>query len=472
MTEIIILLKSFMPYMLYTLNPSKILWILFLALLVTPAKAQQVQIPTDVTPNSLNPNFHLISSQLVKSFILEIDEADLPIDRLETFVESEFTTSVTVLKIVHLAPANNSDLFYSGNLTATPDQNLEPQHLPFPVQLSQANSQTQPREGRSQHQSPPAQAPENITPRTRPIEQPSQQQPTTPVEPDTPSEPKRVNTQIDYVDEFDNFGLRSRFFEQITRFPLRNDNQISLKTGFNLFDEIGIEAVTSFPIQVGWQGAVGPLTLEVAGGVDLFDRLPTEPNFNARLDAPLSPNFTLSAVVDQGPYKYGAKSLANQISAWRYGLDLAWNIDRNTDLSSSFRWGNYNDGNYEEESNTRLESRFGQFFLAGNLFLQDYKFDVEEQNGYFSPAAYLFYTGELGWEGEIIKALRCRLAAHLGQERFNGDFTLAAGYEASCTAKLSSRIELDLGYFSSTLYFPEEIDETEESFTSQLRINF
>ena len=97
---------------------------------------------------------------------------------------------------------------------------------------------------------------------------------------------------------------------------------------------------------------------------------------------------------------------------------------------------------------------------------------MEEQNGYFSPAAYLFYTGELGWEGEIIKAVSCRLAAHLGQERFNRDFTLGAGYEASCTAKLSSRIELDLGYFSSTLYFPEEIDETEESFTSQLRITF
>lgn len=451
----------------YILNTSKVLWILFLALLATPAKAQQVQIATDVTPDSLNPNFHLTSSQLGKSFILEIDEADLPIDRLETFVESEFTTSVVVLKIVHLAVANNSDLFHSGNLTATPEnQNLEPQHLPFPAQLSQANSQTQPREESSQQQSPPAQAPEDISPRTQPIEEPSQQQPT------TPSEPERVNTQIDYIDEFDNFGLRSRFFEQTTRFPLRNNNQISFKTGFNLFDEIGIEAVTNSPIQVGWQGAVGPLTLQVAGGVDLFDRLPTEPNFNARLDAPLSPNFSLSAVVDQGPYKYGAKSLANQISAWRYGLDLAWNIDRNTDLSSSFRWGNYNDGNYEEESSTRLERRFGQFFLAGNLFLQDYKFDVEEQNGYFSPAAYLFYTGELGWEGEIIKALSCRLAAHLGQERFNGDFTLAAGYEASCTAKLSARIELDLGYFSSTLYFPEEIDETEESFTCQLRLTF
>lgn len=387
------------------------------------------------------------------------------IDRFLNLQLLQVTPQGQRVSIGHLAPANNSDLFHSGNLTATPDQNLEPQHLLFPVQLSQANSQIQPIEERSQQQSPPpAQAPEDISPRTQPIEEPSQQQPT------TPSEPERVNTQIDYVDEFDNFGLRSRFFEQTTRFPLRNNNQISLKTGFNLFDEIGIEAVTNFPIQVGWQGAVGPLTLQVAGGVDLFDRLPT-PNFNARLDAP-SPNFTLSAVVDQGPYKYGAKSLANQISAWRYGLDLAWNIDRNTDFSSSFRWGNYNDGNYEEESSTRLERRFGQLFLAGNLYLQDYKFDVEEQNGYFSPAAYLFYTGELGWEGEIIKALRCRLAAHLGQERFKGDFTLAAGYEASCTAKLSSRIELDLGYFSSTLYFPEEIDETEESFTCQLRITF
>ena len=45
-------------------------------------------------------------------------------------------------------------------------------------------------------------------------------------------------------------------------------------------------------------------------------------------------------------------------------------------------------------------------------------------------------------------------------------------YEASCTAELSSRIELDLGYFSSTLYFLEEINETQASFTCQLRITF
>lgn len=286
------------------------------------------------------------------------------------------------------------------------------------------------------------------------------------------TETEQVNIQVDYIDEFDNFGLRSRYLEQTTRFPLNNGNQISLKTGSNLFDDIGIEAVRNFPIQVGWEGTVGAFTLQVAGGVDLFDRLPTEPNFNVKLDAPLLPNFTLSAVVDQGPYKDGAKSLANQISAWRYGLDLAWEIDRDTDLSSSFRWGNYNDGNYEEESSTRLERRFGQIFLAGNLYLQDYKFDVEAERGYFSPAAYLFYTGELGWRGRIVKGLSCQLAAHLGQERFKGDFTLAAGYEASCTAKLSPKVELDLGYFSSTLYFPEEIDETEQSFTSQLRFTF
>lgn len=155
----------------YILNPSKILWILFLALLATPAKAQQVQITTDVTPDNLNPNFELTSSQSGKSFILEIDAADLPIERLETFVESEFNTSLVVLKIGHLVPANNSDLFHSGNLTATSEnQNLELQHLPFPVQLSQANSQTQPIEEPSQQQSsPPVQAPEDISPRTQPI---------------------------------------------------------------------------------------------------------------------------------------------------------------------------------------------------------------------------------------------------------------------------------------------------------------
>lgn len=438
---------------------SNLVWILFITLLATPAKAQQVQITTNTTALDLNSNFQVSALQMEVVNLNLKNQAATPFNAAETFNKAEFNTPI-ILETFQLPPSSSDFLATSENLTDQPQQSQR-------AQLLLTNQQT-PTEV-SQQSPPPAQIPRETSPRTQPLE--PEQQPTIPVEPDV-SETRQVNIQVDYIDEFDNFGLRSRYLEQTTRFPLNNGNQISLKTGSNLFDEIGIEAVRNFPIQVGWEGTFGAFILQVAGGVDLFDRLPTEPNFNAKLDAPLSPNFTLSAVVDQGPYKYGARSLANQISAWRYGLDLAWEIDRDTHLSSSFRWGNYNDGNYEEESSTRLERRFGQFFLAGNLYLQDYKFDVEAETGYFSPAAYLFYTGELGWQGEIFKALNCRLAAHLGQERFKGDFTLAAGYEASCTAKLAPQIELGLGYFSSTLYFPEEVNETEESFTGQLRISF
>lgn len=445
---------------------SNLAWILFITLLATSAKAQQVQI-TNTTALDLNSNFQVSALQMEVVDLNLKNQAATPFNSAETFNKAEFDIPI-IVETFQLPPVSDANLSPSSDfLTASENLKYEPQQSLSSAQLSLTSKQTQPTEV-SQQSLPPAQIPRETSPRTQPIE--PEQQPTTPVEPDKPK--KQVNIQLDYIDEFDNFGLRSRYLEQTTRFPLNDGNQILLKTGSNLFDEIGIEAVKNFPIQVGWEGTVGAFTLQVAGGVDLFDRLPTEPNFNAKLAAPLSPNFTLSAIVDQGPHKYGAKSLANQISAWRYGLDLAWEIDRDTDLSSSFRWGNYNDGNYEEESSTRLERSFGQFFLAGNLYLRDYKFDVEAERGYFSPAGYLFYTGELGWQGEIIEALSCRLAAHLGQERFRGDFTLAAGYEASCTAKLSSKIELDLGYFASTLYFPEEVNETEQSFTGQLRISF
>lgn len=250
---------------------SNLVWILFITLLATPAKAQQVQITTNTTALDLNSNFQVSALQMEVVDLNLKNQTATPFNAAETFNKSDANLS-----------------FSSDFLTTSENLDYQPQQSSSSAQRSLTNQQTQPTEV-SQQSLPPAQIPRETSPRTQPIE--PDQQPTTPIEPDEP-ETRQVNIQVDYIDEFDNFGLRSRYLEQTTRFPLNNGNQISLKTGSNLFDEIGIEAVRNFPIQVGWEGAVGAFTLQVAGGVDLFDRLPTEPNFNAKLAAPLSPNFT------------------------------------------------------------------------------------------------------------------------------------------------------------------------------------
>ncbi len=290
--------------------------------------------------------------------------------------------------------------------------------------------------------------------------------------------------QTGFRNDTDNFGQRNLFIEPTAQFRLRNGNRVRIKAGFNSFDESGIESIINIPIQVGWEGKIGKVTLQTAVGVDLFNRLPTAPNLNAKVEAPISlkvspsgqllSGVVLSGNLEQGPYKFNAQTLDNQISAWRFGPNLYWQIDRNTSLFSSFRLGDYSDGNYEQQSFSRLERKFGQFSLAANLFNWSYESDRESESGYFSPPDFLVYTAEVAWEGDIFNFLRCRLAANLGKQRLKEEIDDAGGYQARCTAKLSSNVEADLGYSFSNVQ-NQDTSESEyngRSLTGQLRVKF
>ncbi|MEH2042859.1 hypothetical protein [Nostoc sp.] len=308
--------------------------------------------------------------------------------------------------------------------------------------------------------------------------------------PKTSTKPKTPDAFLesiytDYHYETDNFGQTNFFLEPTVQFRLRNGNKIFFKTGFNLFEQRGVESVTNFPLQVGWQGKIGQVTLQTAAGVDVFNRLPTAINLNVKVEAPISPprvsssGRLLSAVVlsgnlEQGPYKSNARTLDNQITAWRFGPDLYWQIDRDTSLFSSLRLGSYNDGNSDVQSFSRLERKFGQFSLAANLFTWSYDRDLERTSGYFSPPDFLVYNGEVAWEGDIAKFLRCRLAANLGRQRLKGEFDNANTYQTRCTVKLSPSIEADLGYSFSNVRNQETSGSTYSgnSFTGQLRVKF
>ncbi|MBD2507437.1 hypothetical protein H6G91_09170 [Nostoc muscorum FACHB-395] len=332
-------------------------------------------------------------------------------------------------------------------------------------------------------------APENFNPDLQlrpPLPEPPQNSspPKTSTEPRTP-DAVLESIHTDYRYDTDNFGQTNFFFEPMVQFGLSNGNKIFVKTGFNLFEQRGVESITNFPLQVGWQGKIGQVTLQTAAGVDVFNRLPTAINLNAKVEASISPPqvsssgrllsvIVLSGNLEQGPYKSNARTLENQITAWRFGPDLYWQIDGNTSLFSSLRLGSYNDGNSEVQSFSRLERKFGQFSLAANLFNLSFNRDLERTSGYFSPPDFLVYNAEVAWEGDIVNFLRCRLAANLGQQRLKGEFDNANTYQTRCTVKVSPNIEADLGYSFSNVRNQETGGSAYggNSLTGQLRVKF
>ncbi|WP_225894255.1 hypothetical protein [Atlanticothrix silvestris] len=162
------------------------------------------------------------------------------------------------------------------------------------------------------------------------------------------------------------------------------------------------------------------------------------------------------------------------VTAWRFGPDLYWQIDRDTSLFSSLRLGNYSDRNFEIQSFSRLERKFGQFSVAANLFNWSYDRNLERTSGYFSPPDFLVYNAEVAWEGQVFDFLRCRLSANLGQQRLNGEFDYANTYQSRCTAKFSPSIEADLGYSLSNVRNQDTGGTAYggNSLTGQLRVKF
>ncbi len=328
-------------------------------------------------------------------------------------------------------------------------------------------------------------APENFNPSLQLAPPPPPKPPAAPKPSAEPATPIVVwdSLQIDFRNSLDNVEQHNRFIEPTAQFRLPNGNKIIFKTGFNSFDQPGVESITNIPFQVGWEGKIDKVSVRTALGVDLFDRLPTAINLNAKVEAPIGVNVTpagklrsglvLSANLEQAPYKSNARTLDNQITAWRLGPDLFWQIDSNTSLFASFRLGKYNDGNDERLLFSRLERKIGQFSVAANLFNWSYDRDLETTSGYFSPPDFLVYNAELAWEGDVFEFLRCRLSATLGQQRLQGKFDSANDYQARCTAKIFPNVEADLGYaFSNVKNNTGANDYNGRTLTSQLRFKF
>jgi hypothetical protein len=280
------------------------------------------------------------------------------------------------------------------------------------------------------------------------------------------------NLKLNFQNSADNGGQRNQIIEPTWQWRFKDGSVVSFQTGFNSFDLANKPPVRNIPLQFGVTTKLGSITLDTRAGIDIYDRLPTTANFDINASLPLWSGMTISGFLEQKPYKSSADSLNNQISTRRFGPTMFWQIDPDTSLFSLYRWGNYNDGNNEQQSFSRIERKFGQFSVAGNLFVWFY--DRESKGStYFSPPDFLVYSGEIAWQGDLFSFLSCRLAANTGEQRVNDTFSPARSYQASCTVKVSPSIEADLGYtYSNVRKTSTDESSVSESVLGQLRVKF
>lgn len=264
----------------------------------------------------------------------------------------------------------------------------------------------------------------------------------------------------------------NRTIEETAVFLLNNGDRLFFTTGYNTYEQPDTRTVTNIPIEIAWETKVNSLKFRQGVGVDLLGRFTTA-NFNFKVEYPVMAGLILSADVQQGAYKFNAKTIENQISALRYGPSIFWQLDKETSLFSTLHLGNYSDSNQEQQSFSRIERKLGSFAIAGNLFTWNYKNPTTQ--GYFAPQDFMVYTGELSWEGDVLQDfLRCRLSVSLGQQQANAQNSDALGYQTKCTAKISTNIEADLGYSFSNIKTtqPSAANVSTQSIGTQIRIKF
>jgi len=258
--------------------------------------------------------------------------------------------------------------------------------------------------------------------------------------------------ELDLKDSLSNFGQGNRILTPVLRGQLANGDTVTLSPGFNQFSLPDLETVIHVPLTLGVEGAIDDVDFALSGGVDIYNRLPIDSHFTVKASTQVWTGATMSVSVHRGPYLFNAETLENGIAAWRYGPDLFWQIDPKTSLFSLLRIGHFNDGNFEQQSFSRLERKFWNGgAIAANVFNWSFQENLESASGYFSPPDFLVASIELSWEQEIIDNISCRAAASVGQQRLNGDWAAGYGHQALCSFTGLPGIGFDLGYSFSNV---------------------
>jgi hypothetical protein len=280
-----------------------------------------------------------------------------------------------------------------------------------------------------------------------------------------------TDLEVGFDSDFDRSGETGQSRWSITpevRGQLANGNTIGISADFSQFEQANIETVEHFPITFSWQGDLDPVELDISGGVDLFNRLPSDLHFSTKASIPIGSQAQLSMSVEQAPYAFNATTLENNISAWHYGPDLFWQISPKLSLFSEVRLGNYSDGNWEQQSFSRLERQVGEgASVALNLYNQSFQQNLEETSGYFSPRDFLVATAEMSWQEDLTEDLSCGLLGSIGQQRVAGEWALAYSAQALFRVDISPSIQLDLGYQFSNVSKNQSALANDNAYASQ-----
>ena len=276
----------------------------------------------------------------------------------------------------------------------------------------------------------------------------------------------------DFNLDFDEFGKENLEIGEIVSFRIRNGDQVTFTTGLNTYRQDNIESVKNIPLILGWETQAGDVTVNVAAGAEVFNRLDPQPTFKVGAKTSLFGEVLVSGEVEHGPYKFNATTLENEISYWRIRPGVFWQIDSKTSFLGLFQAGFFNDGNQEIQSFSRLERKIGPFSVAANLFTWNVAEDLEAQSGYFSPLSFLNYNAEIGWKGRIFDPLSCQFAASIGNQVLNGSKSTGRGLQAKCTASLADNINLDFGYALTNILSSGSGASNSHIFTGQFQIDF
>ena len=244
-----------------------------------------------------------------------------------------------------------------------------------------------------------------------------------------------------------------------------------VRIGANTFQQNGVEEIVNFPLQIGIEKQFKTVSLSAGGGGDFFNRLPTTPSLFAKVAWQATPSLSFFGDATYKSYKFSAASLENDIRAIRATSAVFWELDSATNLYGSFTWGDYSDGNQEQQLFASVQRKFGNFFLNASAFFWNYSQDLD--NGYFDPDSYSLYEGEFGWEGRVTDALGCLLSASVGTQRLDQNSSTANSYKGKCTAQLSPRLEAGLGYYYSNIIdSPFEESAQRSTVSGHVRFSF
>jgi Flp pilus assembly protein TadD len=284
---------------------------------------------------------------------------------------------------------------------------------------------------------------------------------------------KRLQSQTEFSSRSRSSGQNSLAVNQSITFPLGESNLLqSLQVGYGKFTQPRYEVLQTIPIRIGIEGNRYPIKWQLTAGADLFDRIAAQPFVEGKVVTQVSPQFQVGVTANYQAYKENIVTLENSINVLLIQPYLYWQIAPSTSLYAQYGAGFYSDRNQDGQLWASLTQRFGGFYLEGSVF--SWRYQEDPQNGYFAPADYFSYGGELGWQGKVAGPATCQLALAIGRQSYDDQARPQNGYKAGCKIDLSPTTSIDTQYrySSSALVTGEGASSTEQRVQVNLKTRF